>query len=32
MSPDDPVRKWLYNLCHVLNHLNVFGGGYLSRA
>ncbi|MFB1485656.1 MULTISPECIES: hypothetical protein [unclassified Thiocapsa] len=32
LSPDDPVRKWLYNLCHVINHLNAFGGGDLSRA
>jgi len=22
----------LYNLYHVLNHLNLFGGGYLSQA
>ena len=26
------VRKVLYNLYHVLNHLNLFGGGYLSQA
>lgn len=26
------VRKDLYNLYHVLNHLNLFGGGYLSHA
>ena len=26
------VRKTLYNLYHVLNHLNLFGGGYLSQA
>ena len=25
-------RKILYNLYHVLNHLNLFGGGYLSQA
>lgn len=25
-------RKVLYNLYHVLNHLNLFGGGYLSQA
>jgi protein-ribulosamine 3-kinase len=27
-----PVRKTLYNLYHVLNHLNLFGGGYLRQA
>jgi len=26
------VRKDLYNLYHVLNHLNLFGGGYLQQA
>lgn len=26
------VRKDLYNLYHILNHLNLFGGGYLSQA
>ena len=26
------VRKLLYNLYHVLNHLNLFGGGYGARA
>jgi fructosamine-3-kinase len=26
------VRKTLYNLYHILNHLNLFGGGYLSQA
>ena len=26
------VRRDLYNLYHVLNHLNLFGGGYLSQA
>ena len=26
------VRKDLYNLYHVLNHLNLFGGGYLIQA
>lgn len=26
------VRKTLYNLYHVLNHLNLFGGGYASQA
>lgn len=27
-----PVRKLLYNLYHILNHLNLFGGGYGSQA
>lgn len=27
-----PLRKTLYNLYHVLNHLNLFGGGYLAQA
>jgi fructosamine-3-kinase len=27
-----PVRKTLYNLYHVLNHFNLFGGGYGSQA
>jgi protein-ribulosamine 3-kinase len=27
-----PVRKTLYNLYHILNHLNLFGGGYLSQS
>ncbi|MBA2351444.1 MAG: fructosamine kinase family protein [Burkholderiales bacterium] len=26
------VRKTLYNLYHVLNHLNLFGGSYLAQA
>ena len=26
------MRKTLYNLYHVLNHFNLFGGGYLSQA
>jgi fructosamine-3-kinase len=26
------VRRELYNLYHVLNHLNLFGGGYLQQA
>ncbi|MBK1723298.1 fructosamine kinase family protein [Thiocystis violacea] len=26
------TRKILYNLYHILNHLNVFGGGYLSQS
>jgi protein-ribulosamine 3-kinase len=27
-----PLRTDLYNLYHVLNHYNLFGGGYLSQA
>ena len=27
-----PTRKTLYNLYHVLNHFNLFGGGYGSQA
>jgi fructosamine-3-kinase len=26
------VRKTLYNLYHILNHFNLFGGGYLGQA
>jgi fructosamine-3-kinase len=26
------MRKHLYNLYHLLNHLNLFGGGYLAQA
>lgn len=26
------TRQYLYNLYHVLNHLNLFGGGYLAQA
>jgi fructosamine-3-kinase len=26
------TRKTLYNLYHILNHLNLFGGGYLHQA
>ena len=27
-----PVRKTLYNLYHIINHFNMFGGGYGSQA
>ncbi|HEY9201212.1 MAG TPA: fructosamine kinase family protein, partial [Gammaproteobacteria bacterium] len=27
-----PSRKHLYNLYHLLNHLNLFGSGYLGQA
>ncbi|HET9046674.1 MAG TPA: fructosamine kinase family protein, partial [Casimicrobiaceae bacterium] len=26
------VRRTLYNLYHVLNHFNLFGGGYAAQA
>ncbi|BDZ74834.1 hypothetical protein GCM10025856_25530 [Methylophaga marina] len=26
------TRKTLYNLYHILNHLNLFGGGYMGQA
>ncbi|HEV7392637.1 MAG TPA: fructosamine kinase family protein [Burkholderiales bacterium] len=32
LDPGYAVRKDLYNLYHVLNHLNLFGGGYLRQA
>ena len=32
LDPAYQVRKHLYNLYHVLNHLNLFGGGYLGQA
>jgi fructosamine-3-kinase len=32
LDADYAVRKDLYNLYHVLNHLNLFGGGYLAQA
>jgi len=32
LDPGYRVRKTLYNLYHVLNHLNLFGGGYGSQA
>ena len=27
-----PQRKTLYNLYHIINHFNLFGGGYLNQA
>ena len=30
LSPEYPERRDLYNLYHLLNHLNLFGGAYLS--
>lgn len=32
LDPGYAVRKTLYNLYHVLNHLNLFGSGYLAQA
>ncbi len=32
LDPGYRVRRELYNLYHVLNHLNLFGGGYLAQA
>lgn len=32
LDPGYRVRKTLYNLYHVLNHLNLFGTGYLDQA
>jgi protein-ribulosamine 3-kinase len=32
LNPGYPVRKTLYNLYHILNHLNLFGGGYQRQA
>ena len=29
LAPDWEERAPLYNLYHLLNHLNLFGGGYL---
>jgi len=32
LDPGYATRKVLYNLYHILNHLNLFGGGYLAQA
>jgi len=32
LDPGYHTRKELYNLYHILNHLNLFGGGYLAQA
>lgn len=32
LDPGYVTRKVLYNLYHILNHLNLFGGGYLAQA
>ncbi len=32
LEPGYALRRTLYNLYHILNHLNLFGGGYLGQA
>jgi protein-ribulosamine 3-kinase len=32
LDPGYATRKWLYQLYHVLNHLNLFGPAYLGQA
>jgi fructosamine-3-kinase len=32
LDPGYATRRTLYNLYHVLNHLNLFGAGYHSQA
>ena len=32
LDPGYPVRKRLYNLYHLLNHLNLFGASYLAQS
>ena len=32
LEPGADERRTLYNLYHVLNHLNLFGGGYRAQA
>ena len=32
IHPGYSIRKVLYNLYHILNHANMFGGGYLDQA
>ena len=32
LDPGYATRKTLYNLYHILNHFNLFGGGYLGQA
>ncbi|NOV28950.1 fructosamine kinase family protein [Methylomonas sp. ZR1] len=32
LDPGYKTRKTLYNLYHILNHLNLFGSGYLNQA
>ncbi len=32
LDPDYQTRKTLYNLYHILNHCNMFGGGYCAQS
>jgi len=32
LDPGYQIRKTLYNLYHIINHVNLFGGGYLGQA
>ncbi|MFT5399435.1 MAG: protein-ribulosamine 3-kinase [Gammaproteobacteria bacterium] len=32
IDADYPVRRQLYNLYHILNHANMFGGGYIDQS
>jgi fructosamine-3-kinase len=32
LDPEYPVRRELYNLYHILNHFNLFGGSYAAQA
>jgi fructosamine-3-kinase len=32
LDPGYDIRRTLYNLYHILNHLNLFGGGYRHQA
>jgi fructosamine-3-kinase len=32
LDPGYATRKTLYNLYHILNHVNLFGGGYVAQA
>ena len=32
LDPGYETRKLLYNLYHILNHFNLFGGGYAAQA
>ncbi len=32
LAPGYNLRRDLYNLYHILNHLNLFGAGYLGQA